>query len=166
MKKLVQRNAASATNIDPLHWCSVLQGWLEDCPEIGVWGCPALVFLFDGVVVTWTVSEDPSGTTELTGGGWHVVLGMGKHSFGVHDQSVIVRAAIAMIRPRRNLFASMCQPHNPKDHHGSSPVSSQCWTFFWFFHRKICIVGSCCFGRLRVRQMAWKISIKKISREI
>ena len=60
-----------------------------------------------------------------------MVLGMGKHSFGVHDQSVIVRAAIAMIRRRRNLFASMCQPHNPKDHHGSSPVSSQMLNIFF-----------------------------------
>ena len=65
-----------------------------------------------------------------------MVLGMGKHSFGVHDQSVIVRAAIAMIRPRRNLFASMCQPHNPKDHHGSSPVSSQMLSIFLIVSQK------------------------------
>ena len=72
-----------------------------------------------------------------------------------------------MIRPRRNLFASMCQPHNPKDHHGSSPVSSQMLSiFFDCFTEKLCIVGSCSFGRLRVRQTAGKISIKKISREI
>ena len=63
----------------------------------------------------------------------------------VYDESVlsIVRAANATIRPRQNLFASMCQLLNHKDHQGSSTSAvnvEEC--FVWFFRERFALWGA------------------------